>query len=182
MRRALQVKASVIRAQRGLDVIWFGLALLLLLGLVLGGIWVLGRQAANERAVTARELAAIEALPEPEAKRIAMAMLAEKGLFECKGVASSPPLDGLPASVQDLFGEFEEVVRGEFWLGHAALGEQTPVPGLRKIGGDSEFEEIVVKPKDPAVYSFYGEGPSVPLQLWPSVWHRIIVASDRNVL
>lgn len=172
---------SVIRTQRGLNVAWFALGILLLLGIVLGAIWVLGRQAANERAVTARELAAIEALPEPEAKRIAMVMLAENSLFECKGVVASPPLDGLPASVQDLFREFEEVVRGEFWLGHAALGEQTPVPGLRKIGGDSEFEEIVVKPEDPAVYSFYGEGPSVPLQPWRSVWHRIIVASDRNV-
>jgi len=159
---------------------WIGLVILIV---ILGGLAFLLRQGAQERKVTNRELSAIVSLSEQAAQILALQLLSEKGMFICIPATTVPPLEGLPESVKKLFQSFEEVRRGEFWLAHAALKESVRLPGYRKIGEDFEFEEIVVHSNDSRVYSSYSDVPEDKhLENWPSVWHRIVAASERNVI
>ena len=156
---------------------------LTILVLAFVGLAALLRQGAREHEGTALELAAIRALDERAARSMALSLLADASLFACTPTGPAPALDGLPEGVRDLFRQFEEVRRGEFWLGHGALAARARLAGFRKIGEDFEFEEVIVQPSDNRVYSSYGDAPAEePPEPWPSVWHRIIAASGRNVL
>lgn len=151
-------------------------------GLGYGVVMLLGRLGAKDRKKGEQEVAAILALSEERARALALEVITRGEGFASKPATAVPPLDGLPKSVRELFGQFEEVVAGEFWLGHAALAEPPRVVGTHKIGEDMEFEELLVKPNDEGVFSSYGDAPDTePLERYPSVWHRIALASGRKV-
>jgi hypothetical protein len=104
-------------------------------------------------------------------------------LIEAGGFSTVPPtgdldLRTLPAGVGELLGRYQEISKHEFWLGRAALSEAARLSGYIKIGGDSEFEEVLVKPSDERVFlsysaEFIGENPEV----LPSVWHEILLVA-----
>ena len=147
-----------------------------------GVVTLIGRLGAKDRRKVEREIAAILALSEDQARTLAQEVIARGEGFTAKPAKSVPQLEGLPRSVRELFTQFEEVVSGEFWLGHAALAQDPRVIGTRKIGADMEFEELLVKPNDEGVFSSYGDAAETePLERYPSVWHRIVLASGRRV-
>jgi len=137
------------------------------------------RRGAREQRVTELELATIRALSEPDAERFAQELLARPGLFQTRP-ASKPFTDpDVPPHVRALLDQFEEVVCGELWVGVAALNQPARLPGYPKIGEDSEFTEILVRPGDSKIHVSYGDGPQSlsTLETETSIWHEIIVAS-----
>jgi hypothetical protein len=81
--------------------------------------------------------------------------------------------------VNALPNRYDEIVRGEFWIGTAALTQPARLPGFIKIGEDFEFTEILVRPGDQKIYVSYGEGPQSfsTLETEETIWHEIIIAS-----
>jgi hypothetical protein len=98
--------------------------------------------------------------------------------------AGGPAGTVLPAAVADILSEYEEVVRGEFWIGRSALSERARIPGFIKIGKDFEFCELMVKPTGPEIYSSYGDGDDEPREapeVSPTVWHKILEVAEVKV-
>jgi hypothetical protein len=146
---------------------------------LIGGFAVLAWQGTRERKTVEAEFRRLEALPEVEARSFALELLRRPGLFILKpavgGLETALPL---PASISELLGQYEEVVRGEFWVGRTALSQAPRVRGFTKIGEDFEFEEILVRAEDERVYSLYGDAPAQePLESVRSIWHKIINVS-----
>jgi hypothetical protein len=84
--------------------------------------------------------------------------------------------------VADILGEYEEVVRGEFWVGRSALSEAARIHGFIKIGEDFEFCELMVKPTGPEVFSSYGDAePREAPEVSPTVWHKILEVAEVKV-
>ena len=150
---------------------------LVLPALGLGALGVLLWLGAKERRRTEADLASIRDLSCQAAERLAMALLNRPGLF---GVVPAPvPFShpGVPPHVVSLFNHFAEVARGEFRIAQDLLPRSPRLSGFIKIGEDSEFTEILVKPGASEVFVQPGEGPDQPLEPEPTVWHLIITAS-----
>lgn len=124
----------------------------------------------------------VRALAGPDAKALALRLLADGGMFQCTLAVAPSALSPLPSSVADLFAQYEEVARGEFWLGRRALSQPSRVPGHLKIGEDFEFTQIVTRPEGLQVFTSYGEASNdEPLDSQPTVWHKIIEVSEVRV-
>ena len=100
-------------------------------------------------------------------------------MFQTRPAAQQINNPDLPSHVNDLLNRYDEIVRGEFWIGAAALTQPTRLPGFIKIGEDFEFTEILVRPGDQKIHISYGEGPqsSATLETEETIWHEIIIAS-----
>ena len=155
---------------------WIAIAIPALVLAILGALLWIG---ARERRSAGSELAALRAMPEVDAKRLALELLERQDMFDVREAVHSVDNSGLPDHVVDLLNRYDEVKYGEFWIGTAALSEPSTRPGYIKIGEDSEFTEILVRPGDRRIYVSYGEGPqsSLTLETEPTVWHEIIIAS-----
>ncbi len=145
---------------------------------VLGVVGVLVFLGRREHAVANREFRAIVAIPVSEARLKAETLL-QTGMFKVIPATVAPTNARLPREVRTLFGQYREISSHEFWLGHAALSESARLPGHIKIGGDSEFEEILVAPDEDTLWLSYplGELGKNPGSL-PSVWYKILVAAS----
>jgi len=146
---------------------------------VLGVLGVLLWLGARERREAASELAKLRALSDVEAERTALELLHRQALFQTRRATKPVDNPALPSHVVALLNRYEEVTCGEFWIGTAALTQHARLRGFIKIGEDSDFTEILVRPGDPKIYVSYGEGPqsSSTLETEPTVWHELIVAS-----
>ena len=143
---------------------------------VLALLLVLGRR---EHAVVGRELRAITATPVQQARKQAEDMLMRPSLFKVQPAAEASAMPGLPSDVAGLFAKYEDISRNEFWLGHAALREPARVPGYIKIGGDSEFEEVLVRPGEETIWLSYPEDTlGSKLESLPSVWHKLLLVAS----
>jgi hypothetical protein len=127
------------------------------------------------------ELAKVRALPPPKAKELALALLRGGHGWQVR-VAEGPADSSLPPAVADILGEYEEVVRGEFWVGRSALRDAARISGFFKIGEDFEFCELMVNATGPEVFSSYGDvEPREPPEVSPTVWHKILEVADSKV-
>jgi len=153
---------------------------LLLAGLaVVGGFSALLWIGRREHRTRADELARFYALPESEARAWALRMLEQNELFQCKPATCPLPQRVLPQSVRDVLERFEEIERGEFWVGRRALEETPVLAGYIKIGGDFEFEEILVREGSSEIHLSYGpDHGRQPPETMPSLWHKLILASE----
>jgi len=158
---------------------WIAVAIVAAL---LGGLGLLLWQGARERRETKRELDRIKALSPPEARAMALQLLGDPELFQCKAASATDPLPTLPQSVTELLTRYDEIVHGEFWIGHSALVQPARKAGYRKIGEDFEFTELLVRPDSEAVYVSYGEQPpdEAP-EAVATAWHLIIQVSGVRV-
>jgi hypothetical protein len=146
--------------------------------LLFAGLGILGLLGARERKVIEAGLQCLEALAEAEARIYALELLQRPGLFAATRARGNLEALNLPSGVSELLSQYEEVVRGEFWVGRAALDQPARVQGYVKIGEDFEFEEIVVRAGDSRVYSSYGDAPvQDPMESVRTVWHKIIEVS-----
>ena len=147
----------------------FALAILLWLG-------------AKEHAQTRAELDAINALPVDAAEALARGLLTRPGLFQCT-LASGPISGGeVPASVAELLNQYEEVLKGEFWIGRQALKETPRLAGYIKVGEDFEFTQVLARTGDARVFVAYGDQPvSEEPEIQASVWHLLIAVSGEKV-
>jgi hypothetical protein len=142
---------------------------------------ILLRIGKKERRQVEADLARVRALRPSEAKRLALQLLNSGGDWHARP-ASSPASAPLPPAVADILREYEEVVRDEFWIGRSALSEPARVGGLVKIGGDSEFCELMVKPTGLTVYSSYGDSePGEVPEVSPTIWHKILEVAEFKV-
>ncbi len=149
-------------------VAWAGLAYLLAVG-------------KREHQQTERELARVRALSPADARRRALQVLRDRQDWQVRR-AGGPPTLTIPPAVADLLSEYEEIVRGEFWIGRSALSEPARVPGFVKVGGDFEFCELMVKGSGPEVFSSYAEGgPSERLESSPTIWHKLLEVAEEKV-
>jgi hypothetical protein len=158
---------------------WIAVAIVAAL---LGGLGLLLWQGARERREAKRELDRIKALSPPEARTMALQLLGDPELFQCKAVSATDPLPTLPQSVTDLLTRYDEIIHGEFWIGRSALVQPARKAGYRKIGEDFEFTELLVRPDSEAVYVSYGEQPpdEAP-EAVATAWHLIIQVSGVRV-
>jgi hypothetical protein len=158
---------------------WIAVAIV---AVVLGGLGLLLWQGARERRVTRRELERIEGLTPSDARSLALRLLQDHGLFQCRAAVVTDPLPPLPQGVVELLTRYDEVVRHEFRIGRSALSEPARKAGYRKIGEDFEFTELLVRPDSEAVYVSYGDQPpgEAP-EVVATVWHVIIQASGVRV-
>jgi len=152
------------------------LATIVFIAVVVGALLYAGRR---EHSATAREINAVLALPVDQARKQAETLLADSRIFKTAVAADPPHKAGLPDDVVALFSRYQEVSKHEFWLGHAALQETPRVPGHIKIGGDAEFEEILVRPGQQTVWLSYppsvvGSNP----EAMPSVWHKLLLVAS----
>ena len=145
---------------------------------VLGGLSVLLWLGARERRGAASELAVIRAMSESDAEKWALDLMKQPP-FHVRQATTALTDSTLPVHVRSLFDRYEEVVCGEFRLATEALTQPARLPGFIKIGEDSEFTEILVRPGDPRIYISYDEGPQSEktMETEPTIWHSIIVAS-----
>ncbi len=151
-----------------------GIVIVLLAGLGVA-LW-LGRR---EYRSTNQELAEVRALTADLAERRARELLADSRFFEVRRADPSQRTPGLPPAVQTLLAEYEEVVRGEFWIGRAALAKPSKLTGHIKIGEDFEFTEMFAKPDGLEVYTVYGGSlPDEPPDVHRTVWHKLVEASE----
>ena len=125
-----------------------------------------------------RELARVRALPAADAKRRALQLLRDGGAWQVRPAVGAPNATTPPA-VAELLGEYEEIVRGEFWIGRSALREPARLPGFIRVGGDFEYCELMVKDTGLELFSSYGEGePQERLESSPTIWHKILEVAD----
>jgi hypothetical protein len=144
---------------------WAGLAYLLSVG-------------KREHQQAERELARVRALSPADAKRRALQVLRDGAEWQVRP-AVGPPNATIPPAVSDLLGEYEEIVRGEFWIGRSALREPARLPGFIKVGGDFEYCELMVKDAGLELFSSYVEGEHrEKLESSPTIWHKILEVAD----
>jgi hypothetical protein len=157
-------------------VIWIVPAVVIL---VLAPLAVLLWMGAREHRDTAAALRRVRALAAPDAKAIALRLLASGGVFQCTPATVQGALPSLPPSVAELFLRYEEVARGEFWLGRRALSEPSRKQGYLKIGEDFEFTQILTRPAGLQVFTSYGEdSDDEPLDALPTIWHKLVEVSE----
>jgi hypothetical protein len=108
---------------------WIAVAIVAAL---LGGLGLLLWQGARERREAKRELDRIKALSPPEARTMALQLLGDPELFQCKAVSATDPLPTLPQSVTDLLTRYDEIIHGEFWIGRSALVQPARKAGYRR--------------------------------------------------
>ena len=145
----------------------------------LGVLAVLLWLGARERRATASELAALRSMSSAEAEQQALALLRRADVFQTRPATQQITRQDLPGHVNALLNMYDEIARGEFWIGTAALTQPARLPGFIKIGEDFEFTEILVRPGDQRIYISYGEGPqsSSTLEMEETIWHEILMAS-----
>ncbi len=145
------------------------------LGALAGLLWL----GARERRTTGAELATLRSMSGAEAEQKALALLGRDEMFHTRPATQQINRPDLPAHVNALLNRYDEIVRGEFWIGTAALTQPARLPGFIKIGEDFEFTEILVRPGDQKIYISYGEGPqsSSTLETEETNWHEIVIAS-----
>src|SRR5262245_48328909 len=97
---------------------WIAIAVPVVVLAVLGVLLWLG---SRERREAGSELAAIRAMPDSDARRLALALLDRQDLFQTRKAAQPVDNSALPSHVVELFARYDEVTRGEFWIGKAAL-------------------------------------------------------------
>ena len=150
-------------------------------GVVLGVLGVLGWLGAGGRRETGAALAGLRAMPDTEAEQRALDLLGRPP-FHVRRATKPLTNPDMPSQVVALLNRYEEVSCGEFWIGIAALTQPTRLPGFIKIGEDSEFTEILVRPGDPKIYISSGEGPqsAMTLETERTIWHVIIIASGSD--
>lgn len=145
---------------------------------ILGGIALLIWLGRREHRHTETELQQFYALPESEARAWALRLLDQPGLFQCKPAGGPLATVALPQSVAETLARFEEITRGEFWVGRRALKEKPVLSGYIKIGVDFEFEEILVREGSGEIHLSYGpEHGREPPERMPTLWHKLILAS-----
>ena len=132
---------------------------------------------AKERRTAEATLASIRALSDADAEHLAILLLARPDLFQTRPASGPIRHPALPPSVLSLFGRFEEVVSGEFFVSTDSIQPSERLPGYLKIGEDSEFTEILVKPGSSRLFVLPGEGPGLPVEEEPSIWHELIIVS-----
>ena len=145
----------------------------------LGVLAVLLWLGARERRTTESELTALRSMSSTEAEQQALLLLARHEMFQTHPATQQINHPDLPSHVNALSNRYDEIVRGEFWIGTAALTQPARLPGFIKIGEDFEFTEILVRPGDQKIYISYGEGPpsSSTLETEETIWHEILIAS-----
>jgi hypothetical protein len=147
--------------------------------LVISGLIAIG---SVQRTRTTIAHAAILSMPVELARAKATALI-EAGTFSTVLATGEIDLNPLPADVGELLSRYQEISKHEFWLGRSGLSEVARVLGCLKIGGDSDFEEVLVKPGDRRIFLSYppetiGENP----EFLPSIWHKILlVAAEEEV-
>ena len=135
----------------------------------------------REHRRTDDRLARLGALPTAEAKQLVLDLLGSGGDWRARR-ASDPASGPLPPAVADILGQFEEVVRGEFWVGRSALSQPARLRGFIKVGADREFCELLVRPGGPEVYSSYGVSePLEAPETSPSIWHKVLEVAEVEV-
>lgn len=142
---------------------------------ILGGLSILLWIGRREHKKTELQIEQIRSLPVGDARSKALALLQDSSIFDTEPIAELSTAPDVPPSVEELLSRYSRVSRGEFWLGHSALHEESKQPGYVKIGEDFEFTEIYSRPAGSEIYTFYGEStPSEPPDVHSTVWHTIL--------
>jgi hypothetical protein len=152
------------------------ITLLIVFGVVgiVGVLILVGRR---EYRAAESDIQAISVMSISEARSRAESLI-QSGAFSVVPTANAIAAGTLPKEMSDLFQDYQEISRDEFWLGHAALQEAARMPDLIKVGGDSDFEELLVRPNDDTLLMSYPPGTlGVNPETLPSVWHRILIAA-----
>ncbi|CAI4030256.1 hypothetical protein DNFV4_00684 [Nitrospira tepida] len=120
--------------------------------------------------------ARISALSLSEAKRRALTLLEDGSKFVCirRATTEDPHLEGLPQGLKDFFGQFEsvEAVEGELQLRRADICNSKFNPEFIRVGAESDFREIVVRPNEESIFVI--DGSESDLYDWPRYAHRSI--------
>ena len=129
-------------------------------------------------------VADIKGLPLAEAKRRALAALADPSRFECvrEPVAGALPGD-LPSLVRELFSTYSSVkaVAGEAHLSREQAGPARYRRGFVRIGTNLDDTELVVRPGEEPVYEIDGsEADEREIEQGgiPTVYHWILVTEE----
>lgn len=125
---------------------------------LLGGLGVLLWMGARERRGTFVRMTRLRRMSDSEAKKLALEIMARPP-FHVRAASKVLVNPDLPSHVLSLFGFYEEVTRGEFWLGTSALDQTPRLSGFIKIDEDSEFTEILVRPGDSKIIVASGHEP-----------------------
>jgi hypothetical protein len=118
----------------------------------------------------------ISVLSFSEAKRRALTVVADPSKFACVRSTATEDLqlERLPQGLKDFFGQFEslEVVEGELRLRRADIGSSKFNTAFIRVGTESDFREVVVRPDEESIFVIDGsEGDSHD---WPKHAHRSI--------
>jgi hypothetical protein len=121
--------------------------------------------------------AAILLMPVELARAKAISLI-QAGSFSTVPASDDLDVDTLPKGAGELLLRYQEMYKHEFWLGRSGLADAARVPGCLKIGGDSDFEEVLVKPGDERIFlshpeEFIGQNP----EILPSIWHKILLVA-----
>ena len=126
----------------------------------------------------------IKGLPLAEAKRRALAALADASRFECE---RQPAAKGLPAELPSLARELfstcsaVKAMAGEARLSREEVGPARYRRGLIRIGTNLDATELVVRPGEEPVYEIDGSDADIrELEQGgiPSVYHWILVTEE----
>ena len=119
----------------------------------------------------------ISALSFSEAKRRALTVLEDRSKFSCVRRIATEDLqfERLSQGLKDFFGQFEsvELVEGELRLRRADIGKSKFNTELIRVGTESDFREVVVRPDEDSILVIDGSvgGDSYD---WPKCAHRSI--------
>jgi hypothetical protein len=136
----------------------------------------------RERAEIREEIAAIESLPENDAREQAMALLSDPARFECIEAPEELPLSGLPVAVLDVFRKYSSIhdVAGDLRLQWSLVAPSEYFTGFVRIG-ESELggveSEICVRPGSERVYDLDGsaeDSTKIEREAFPTIYHFIL--------
>ncbi len=118
----------------------------------------------------------ITALSLPEAKHRALTMLEDGSTFACVKTTATGDieLERLPQGVKDFFVQFEsaEAVDGELRVRRADIGISNLNRQFIRIGTESDFREIVVRPNQESIFVI--DGSEDDSSDWPKHAHKSI--------
>lgn len=148
-------------------------------------------RASSPRAVGARLealTAGVHALPEAEARDAVRRHLAAGDVFRAERSRARPleerRLEGAPAAVRELFGEYRLIALGGMRLDRDEVAPWERAAGHLRIGADLEHADVVVRLADAHVVVSEDDGESVPNveDAHPSIWHYMldVVAATRG--
>jgi hypothetical protein len=112
----------------------------------LGVLAVLLWLGARERRTTESELTALRSMSSTEAEQQALLLLARHEMFQTHPATQQINHPDLPSHVNALLNRYDEIVRGEFWIGTAALTQPARLPGSSRSERTSSLPRFSFDP------------------------------------
>ncbi len=161
------------------------LMFLSVIGMVGGIVWrLIDYQRANHAAGHMEQaISEIKGLNIEEAKKLASQLLEDTTKF--KLIQASIDLQvqyQLPASLQEFFSAYEsiEAIAGEARLSRNLIGPSEYQKGFLRIGTNSDFTEIAVRPREDYIYEVDGSERNeadFAVSRLPSIYHWVLVTA-----